>query len=72
MQQNVFVKSIVFGEIVKKADQQNLSADIEWTDGFKKTKVVWCGETDTPQDEAEQIARERVWAYATTIPLEDR
>lgn len=72
MPQEVFVKSIIFGEVVKKEDQQNLSAEIEWTDGFKKTKVVWCGEPSTPQHEAEHIARERVWAYATTIPLEDR
>ncbi|WP_313824036.1 hypothetical protein [Leclercia sp.] len=67
MQQTVFVKSIVFGEIVNKDDVRTLTAEIEWTDDFKKHKSVWCGDPSVEGAKAERIARERIWAFANTM-----
>lgn len=61
-----YVNSISFGEIQDIDGQLRMEAQISWSDGSKAEKSVWCGSLETPIGEAERIARERIWLYATT------
>ena len=55
-----------FGEIQDIDGQLRMEARIYWDDGSKTEKSVWCGSLGTPKDEAERIARNRIWLYAST------
>lgn len=61
-----YVTSISFGEIQDVDGQLRMEARIYWDDGSKTEKSVWCGSLGTPKDEAERIARNRIWLYAST------
>lgn len=61
-----YVTSISFGEIHDVDGLLRMEAQISWSDGSKTEKSVWCGSLKTPTGEAERIARERIWLYATT------
>lgn len=61
-----YVTSISFGEIGIINGDLKMEALICWSDGSHAEKSVWCGSLATPKDEAERIARERIWLYATT------
>lgn len=60
------LSSISFGEIQDIDGQLRMEARIYWDDGSKTEKSVWCGSLGTPKDEAERIARNRIWLYAST------
>lgn len=60
------LSSISFGEIQDIDGQLRMEAQITWSDGSKTEKSVWCGSLGTPKDEAERIARNRIWLYAST------
>lgn len=62
-----YVNSISFGEIHDVDGQLRMEARISWSDGSTAEKSVWCGSLATPIDEAERIARERIWLYATSM-----
>lgn len=61
-----YVTSISFGEIQDVDGQLRMEAQITWSDGTKAERSVWCGSLGTPKDEAERIARNRIWLYAST------
>lgn len=61
-----YVTNISFGEIGIINGHLKMDALISWSDGSKTEKSVWCGSLATPKGEAERIARERIWLYATT------
>lgn len=61
-----YVTSISFGEIRDVDGQLRMEAQIAWSDGSKTEKSVWCGSLSTPKEEAERIARERIWVYANS------
>lgn len=61
-----YVTSISFGEIQDVDGQLRMEAQITWSDGSKAEKSVWCGSLGTSKEEAERIARERIWVYASS------
>lgn len=61
-----YVTCISFWEIGIINGHLKMEALISWSDGSNTEKSVWCGSLATPKDEAERIARERIWLYATT------
>lgn len=61
-----YVTSISFGEVQDVDGRLRMEAQITWSDGSKAEKSVRCGSLGTSKEEAERIARERIWVYANS------